>query len=425
MTAQEYPPYLVGGKATHVQELCIGLANAGHTVHVFSYCMERTFTLQDRGVCIHFLQFPLAGRAHQYDGNLGELQLVNRKLADHATQFFKNKQPPDIIHAHEWMEFGCAELLRNVFDIPVVMTNHLLCAWMLENLTPEPESEQIIGHERDACWRADKVIAVSRSLKEQIVSRYGVEDSQVDVVHNGLNPAVFDPGRLQQAEMDAEREKLGIGGDKLVVFAGRLTPQKGVSALLRSAIQVLRKRDDVRYAIAGKLEPGGYSDFLTMMVLGHPKLKSRIIFLDRISRERLAVIYGLAILAVVPSIYEPFGYAAVEAMAAGKPVVASNTGGLAEIIEDGRSGLLVPLVQHNNAGAVMYDVDVPKLVSAQLRICDDPEMAHRLGECGRERVLSLFNVEQMIEGTVGTYTRVVESQRIRRLSADKAVGVVV
>jgi alpha-maltose-1-phosphate synthase len=422
MITQEYPPYLLGGAATHVQELSRGLARAGHTVHVFSYSTERTFTLQDQGVCVHFLQFPLAGREHQYDGNLRELESLGRMLADHATRFFENSQAPDIIHAHEWLEFPCAEILRKVFDVPVIVTNHMVWAWMLETLMPHPESGQIIERERDSCRQADKVIAVSRSIKEQIVARYGAVESQVDVVLNGLNPDIFDPENLRQEEIAEEREQLGLnGGDKLVLYAGRLTSQKGVSALLRSALQVLRKRDDVRYAIAGKLEPGGYSDILTKMVVGHPKLKSRVMFLDRVSRERLAVLYGVATLVVVPSVYEPFGYAAVEAMAAGKPVIASNTGGLAEIIEDEKSGLLVPLVAMN-AGAGIYDVDVPKLTSAQLRICDDPKMARLLGKNARERALSLFSVERMIEGVLETYRNAIEAKVLRVRSADRAVG---
>jgi len=420
MISHEYPPYLVGGKAIHVQELSRGLVRAGHTVHVFSYNMERTFTLQDQGVCVHFLQFPLAGRNHQYDLDLCELVLLNRKLADHARQFFVDKQPPDIIHAHEWIEFGCAELLRADFDGPVVVTNHSVYAWMLENLTPHPESEQVIGHERHASRQADKVIAVSRSIKQEIVSRYRLEDSQVDVVLNGLNADIFDPERAQ-AELDSEREKIGLGRDKLVVFAGRLTVQKGVSALLRSAMKVLQQRDDVRYAIAGKLEPGGYSDFLTNMVSGHPKLKSRTIFLGRVSRERLAALYGLATLVVVPSIYEPFGYAAVEPMAAGKAVIATNTGGLAEIIEDGKSGLLVPLLRRN-AGIGSWDVDVSELVSAKLRILDDPELARRLGACARERALSFFNVDRMVQGTIETYNKVVDSHKLRPVHEERAAA---
>jgi 1,4-alpha-glucan branching enzyme len=208
MISVEYPPYLVGGKATHVQELSRGLVKADHTVHVFSCHMERTFTLQDQGVWIHFLQFPFTGRDHQYDLSLWELTSLNRELADHARQFFVDKQSPDLIHAHEWMEFGCAELLRTVFDVPCVMTNHSVYAWMLENLNPHPESERIIGQEGHACRQADKVIAVTLSIKQEIVARYGVENSHVDVVLNGLNADIFDPERVQ-TELDSERERMG------------------------------------------------------------------------------------------------------------------------------------------------------------------------------------------------------------------------
>jgi glycosyltransferase involved in cell wall biosynthesis len=306
------------------------------------------------------------------------------------------------------MEFGTAELLRKLFNIPIVLTIHMVYAWVLENLVPHPEAQTIIGHEREACRRANKVIAVSRSVKVEVAARYGVQDSRVDVVHNGLNADIFDPERVH-AELDATRERIGLGSDKLVVYAGRVTSQKGVSALLRSAIQVLQKRNDLRYAIVGKLEPGGYSDVLTNMLAHHPKLKERIMFLDQVPRERLAALFGVATVVVVPSIYEPFGYAALEAMAAGKAVIASNTGGLAEIIEDGKSGLLVPLIRRNG-GVGSYDVDVSELASAQLRILDDTKLAQRLGECARERALSLFNVDRMVGATIETYTKLREPE---------------
>jgi starch synthase len=108
-------------------------------------------------------------------------------------------------------------------------------------------------------------------------------------------------------------------------------------------------------------------------------------------------------------------------MAAEKAVIATNTGGLPEVIEDGKSGPLVPLLRHN-VGVGSWDVDVSELVSAQQRILNHPDLARRLGVCARERALSFFTVDRMVQDTIEAYSKVVESHRSRLVHEDGAVG---
>lgn len=405
--SQEYPPYLMGGVATHVQELVKGLVAAGHCVHVFTYSMECTFCIQDYGATIHFFHFPFKNRKDQYDGEMHEVRQLNCMMADYIKSVLNNGHAPDLIHAHEWLTFECAEQLRTHFNIPVVMTIHMVWATLVENIVPHPQSKEVIQLEQSCCQRADKVIAVSQAIKDEVVTHCNVDRGRVDVVFNGFDAALFDPAAITLEAITAENRQLGLGRDRMVLFAGRLSPQKGLSALLRSAMHVLKEREDVRYVIAGRLDRGGYSDLLMTMVQRHPKLKNKVLFLDRVLRTRLAVLYKLATLVVVPSLYEPFGYAAVEPMAAAKPVIATATGGLAEIIEDGRSGLLVPLIKLKTAAG--HDVDVQKFAEAQLRLLDDPALAHRLGVEAQARVCSLFTIEQMVEGTLRSYNSLLSS----------------
>lgn len=406
MISQEYPPYPVGGTATHVQALIQGLAEPRHSINLFTYSMDRSFSITEHGARIHFFHFPLHDRKHQYDGGVHEVEQVNGMLAEHVKRVLGNGHAPDVLHAHDWVCFGCADRLREFFGAPVVLTMHMVWGAVVESIVRHPQGADVIRMEGDCCRRADKVIAVSQSVKNELVSRYGVGASRVDVVLNGFDPTLFDPAAISREAVEAERERLGLNGNKLIVYAGRLSPQKGLVPLLRSAMYVLQERGDVLYAIAGEVEPGEYSDVLRGMAR-HPKLKDKVIFLNRISRERLALLYKLATLVVVPSLYEPFGYAAVEPMAAGKPVIATGTGGLAEIIENGKSGLLVPLVKVGSD--VGYQVDVQKLAQAQLAILDDPWLANKLGKGAQARVYSRFNTQQMIEGTLHTYHSVASS----------------
>jgi glycosyltransferase involved in cell wall biosynthesis len=405
MISQEYPPYLVGGTATHVQELIQGFAGHGHSIDLFTYSMERSFSIMDHGARIHFFHFPLPDRKHQYDGGVHEVEQVNGMLAEYVKRVLGNGRAPDVIHAHDWVCFGCANRLRELFGSPVVLTMHMVWGAVVDSIVRHPQRADLIKTEGDCCRRADKVIAVSHSVRNEVVRRYGVDGFRVEVVFNGFDPALFDPAAISGEAVEAERECLALNGKKLIVYAGRLSPQKGLVPLLRSAMYVLQERADVLYAIAGGLERGGHSDVLTDMAARHPRLKDKVIFLNRISRERLAALYRLATLAVVPSLYEPFGYAALEPMAMGKPVIATDTGGLAEIIENGKSGLLVPLVKVNSG----YDVDVQKLAQAQLAILDDSLLANRLGKGAQARVYSKFRTSQMIEGTWHTYQSVLSS----------------
>jgi glycosyltransferase involved in cell wall biosynthesis len=405
MISQEYPPFLQGGLATHVQELSRGLVTKGHVVHVFSYSMGETCTEDDEGVNVHFLCFPVQGRQHQYDMDIREMGMLTQILAEYAIGILKESAIPDIVHAHEWIGYQCAEYIKVAFNCPILLTIHMVWAKVLKTLMPHPDADQMIALEGDSCRKADMLIAVSESERGILMAHYGLETRRLNVIYNGFDAKVFSSNAPNIDEVIAERSSLGLENQKLIVFAGRLSRQKGVSALLRSAMQISSLRGDVRYVIAGKLEPGGYSDLLVKMAQGHPKLRNNIMFVDKVSRQRLVNLYSLATAVVVPSLYEPFGYAATEAMAAGKAVIASETGGLSEIIQDEISGLLVPLVPIGINGE--YDVDVPSLVNAQVRLLDESDTAKRLGEAAQARVRASFGWERMIDGYLAAYNNLI------------------
>jgi len=139
--------------------------------------------------------------------------------------------------------------------------------------------------------------------------------------------------------------------------------------------------------------------------------------LGQLPRKQLAALYQVADLTLVPSIYEPFGYAAIEAMAAGVPVVATRIGGLAEIIEDGVTGLLVPIEQHP---AGPYKIDIQSLVEAQLSLLTDEARAREIGKAARQSVTNRFTRETMIESTLGIYRKTVsrpEPQNLQTVSS--------
>jgi glycosyltransferase involved in cell wall biosynthesis len=175
-------------------------------------------------------------------------------------------------------------------------------------------------------------------------------------------------------------------------------------------MRVLAQNAEVRYLIVGGSDDRGYVDLVMSLAQHHPKLKEAVDFLGSVPRNELAGIYKCAAAVVVPSLYEPFGYAALEPMALGKPVIASATGGLAEIIEDEVSGILIPLIKKQHTDT--YDLDMDKLVSAQLRVLSDSQLALLLGENARLRARQEFSVEKMIMGTLSTYGKCYASRAL-------------
>ena len=162
----------------------------------------------------------------------------------------------------------------------------------------------------------------------------------------------------------------------------------------------------MRYLIAGT-EKGLSADQLTQLYRQrYPQLSrlwDRLKFLGMVSRHELARLYRIADIALVPSIYEPFGYAAVEAMAAGVPVIASDVGGLAEIISHGWTGLLIPV--HSGGNGTRY-VDVKKLTEAQIFLLNNDAIAKQISRAGKQKVLNEFTREQMVDSTRAVYSKV-------------------
>jgi glycosyltransferase involved in cell wall biosynthesis len=403
MLSSEYPPFLQGGLGTHVHELVKGLTRRDHEIVVFAHApCEADVQREGRVTACFVAPPPGAGPTVSFR----EVMALNERLFDAAVEHFRRSGRPDVLHCHDWYAFPAAARLRDCFGMPIVSTLHYL-AIPYARRWGEETAPQVGQQERAICTGSDALIAVSEAMKRGIVNQHGVAADRVTVIHNGFDPAPFQQ-EIGAAELAALRTRFAPRGERLVVFAGRFIPMKGVAALLRSAALLAAERDDVAYVLAGELLPSPYVELHTGLARGNPRLRDRVHFPGRLERRDLVCLYRVARMAVVPSLWEPFGYAATEAMAAGVPVIASETGGLAEIIEPERSGLLVPLNLFQNG---LFDVDVHRLAEAQRRLLDDDALAERLAAAGRERVLANFRFETMVERTAAVYAAAIARRR--------------
>lgn len=407
MVTSEYPPELVGGLGTHVYELARELARLGSRVTVLSPSMFEREVTDGPNLTVHFFERGFESLEASPFHEMQWFVELNKKCVLYGRRLIKQKGlRPDVIHCHDWQGFPAAYQLGRLFGIPVVGTVHLMqnpTAYWWGDKVPQ----EIAKQERSLCRSADGVITVSHSMKQIIEETHQVPGERIEVVHNGMDNSPFLNAPLSREERDALRREHAAPDDKIIFFAGRLSTQKGIQALFESAARVLEQRPNARYLIAGSpdvwpevWDGPRIADEAKKLFSSFFHRWDRVTFLGKVSRRDLPGLYQIADLALVPSVYEPFGYAAIEAMASGVPVVATAVGGLAEIIQHNETGLLVPVEPREGD---THLIDVAELCAAQIALLDDPELAGRLGREGQRRASERFGPEQMARATLGVY----------------------
>jgi glycosyltransferase involved in cell wall biosynthesis len=401
----EFPPHTTGGLGTHLLALAVGLAERGWTIDVVLPAArslddgrwpEAPAPLEAHRAHVHVVPASEATRAMHPSSRRGK-QSYSEDLRRYALEVATSGARLDVVHVHDWFLAPVAKEVHERTGAPLVTTIHLLykplCEWCGYKMPAEA-----VTAEREACLAADRVIAVSHAMGTLINETYDVPAERVVAIHNGLDAASI-------ALFDRERPTVV---PPTIVYAGRLTRQKGVLPLVRSASRVLDVVPEARWILAGAVsEPmlsRDTSHELKDAIAADPRLAQAITLTGPVERSRLAEMYRDAALAVVPSVYEPFGYAALEAMCARLPVVASAVGGLSEIVEDGRTGLLVPLVTTPSGERTP---DLEALAQAQIELLRDPARARRMGEAGRARAIAEFPTGDMAEQTEAVYRAVI------------------
>ncbi len=296
----------------------------------------------------------------------------------------------DVVHSHTWYANAAGQIASRLHGIPHVVTAH-----SLEPLRPW-KAEQLGGGYRLSSWiektsfeSADAVIAVSHGMRRDILRSYpSLDPERVSVVYNGIDLEKWHP----ESDDDVLVE-LGIDPARpTVVFVGRITRQKGLPYLLRA---IERLSPEVQVVLcAGAPDTPEILEEVSAGVRELQKTRSGIVWIDRLLDTRtLSVVLSSATVFVCPSVYEPLGIVNLEAMACGLPVVGTATGGIPEVVDDGVTGVLVPIDQVDDGTGTPVDPDrfVADLASALTRVLDDPERARAMGRAGRLRAESTFS----------------------------------
>ncbi|KPJ52925.1 MAG: hypothetical protein AMJ37_02090 [Dehalococcoidia bacterium DG_18] len=357
-----------GGMNVYVRELSRQLGQRGHRVDVFT----RWHGPREPEVV------PLGENARLIHLAPGEQEDMHRQEIYHyLPQFLSNLRHfmeregvrYDLLHSHYWLSARAAEQLKGQLGIPHVATFHTLGLVKNQARPAEQESELRIDTEREAIATADRVIAFSAAEREDLIHLYGAHREKVEVIPCGVRLDQFRPMDRGQA-----RHELGVDEAKVLLFAGRIQPLKGIDILLK-AVACLEDRSELRLLIAGGDAESEDEMARLASLAAELGISQRVSFLGAVAHERMPLLYNAANVCVVPSYHESFCLVAIEALACGTPVVASRVGGLATTISDGQTGYLVSQL---SAEAFAQSLQL---------LLGDEELERRLGAQGRKSVM--------------------------------------
>ncbi|HEY0226189.1 MAG TPA: glycogen synthase [Mycobacterium sp.] len=381
MMTREYPPEVYGGAGVHVTEL---VAQLRRLCAVDVHCMGAP-----RPDAFAYEPDPRLRNANAALSTLSA-DLVMANAASAAT----------VVHSHTWYTGLAGHLAAMLYDIPHVLTAH-----SLEPLRPW-KAEQLGGGyrvstwvEHDAVLAADAVIAVSSGMREDVLRVYpALDPSAVHVIHNGIDTDVWYPTGPDHT--GSVLAGLGVDpGRPIVAFVGRITRQKGVAHLVAAAHHF---SPDVQLVLcAGAPDTPEMAEEVRTAVAELARSRSGVFWVqEMLPSAKLREILSAATVFVCPSVYEPLGIVNLEAMACGTAVVASDVGGIPEVVVDGLTG---SLVHYDAADPTGYQTRLADGVNA---LVADPEKAERFGRAGRQRCIEEFSWVQVAQQTLDIYRKV-------------------
>ncbi|MEI2617280.1 MAG: glycogen synthase [Thermomicrobiales bacterium] len=395
----EYPPNVYGGAGVHVEYLSRALAR--HlSVEVRSFGKQNVIAGQLRVRGYEGWSELQHGTDPRYRGALDAL---SRSLA-----MAKDTLEAQVVHCHTWYTDMAGFLARMLWDVPFVLTTHSLeplRPWKVEQLGAAYHMSAWM--ERSAIESADAVIAVSQETRNDILANFAVAPERVHVIHNGID--------LDEYQRDPATDAIVARGvdptRPYVLFVGRITRQKGILHLVNAIPSIDPSLQIVLLAGAPDTPEIGreMAERVAEVSAGRPD----VIWIDEmLPRPEVIQFYSHAAVFCCPSVYEPFGIINLEAMACRTPVVASNVGGIPEVVVPGETGLLVDLVLRPGT----FDPIDPEGFSASLaaainRVGMDPALQRTFGERGRARVEAHFSWDAIAEKTIDLYRQVIDEYR--------------
>jgi starch synthase len=386
IVTREWPPDVYGGAGVHVEHLIAAMRALPSGPEIDVHC----FGEPRPDAIAHDVPDGLKGAN-------GALQAVGVDV-----EIAAGLAGVDLVHSHTWYANFAGQLASLVHDVPHVITAHSLeprRPWKADQLGGGYRLSSWV--ERTAYLAADAVIAVSHGMRADVLDAYPeLDPARVHVVGNGVDAEAYRP--IEDADVV---RNLGVDPDRpYALFVGRITRQKGVTHLLAAAEKLTPEAGLV--LCAGAADTPEERQQVAEAVEALQARRDGVVWIEEmLPREKLVPLITGATVFVVPSVYEPLGIVNLEAAACGTAVVASDVGGIPEVVDDGRTGLLVHYDADDVAAFETGLADrIGELIAA-------PDRAASMGAAGRERVLSEFGWSAIAQQTVEVYSAVLAARK--------------
>ena len=378
----EFPPRVVGGIARHCEGLAKALVQQNHQVHLFTLDFPGSPNYEEmNGIKVYRAATEL-GHPNFLTWVLLFNHFLEKKMAEvsQSVEF-------DVMHVHDWLAAFAGISFKRYLQKPMVLTVHSTEIGRAQGLH-SADSFSIDGIEWWATYEADKVIACSQSMKNEICGHFNLPWDKVDVIPNAIDATKYN----SSVDRGSVRKRYGVGwGEKMILCVGRLVPQKGIEYFIRAIPSIASRYPEVKFIIVGE---GWSRDFLEAEARS-TRQRGKIRFTGFVSDKEVIDLMKSADVLIVPSVYEPFGIVALEGMATGVPVVASQVGGLSEVIEHDRTGLFV------------YPKSPESIAWGIHRILSDPDHARWLTENAKDKLQKAYSWEAVAMKTVEVYRKLV------------------
>lgn len=401
MLSWEYPPHNVGGLGKHVTELVPALARAGVEVHLLTprwvggmgeevLPMPAPVTpaagagATARPSTIYRVEPPHADMADFFTGawrtNVA-IEQQGKRLLD-AGGF-------DLIHAHDWLVAFSGVALKHQFKTPLLATVHATEYGRNRGYPIAEVPRAIHNVEWWLTYEAWRVICCSQFMADEIETAFQTPRDKLDVVPNGVDTRAFDA--LEGVDLTEFRRRYALDSEKIIFYVGRVVREKGVHLLVETMPRILAARPDAKLVVAGT--GGSLSDARDLAArLG---LDDKALFTGFIPDEDRDRLLRIADVAAFPSLYEPFGIVALEAMAAKVPVVVASVGGLTEVVTNHETGLMV------------YPGSLDSLAWGILHTLNHPEWAAQRVQNADHMVRERYNWDAIARSTIDVYRQIV------------------
>jgi len=384
MLTWEFPPRIIGGISPHVYHLSKSLAKNGVKV----YIVTCDFPGAPQHEVIDDVEiFRIDSYKNPSPDFATWVYLMNINMQKEAAALMNSlNEKVDIFHAHDWLVANAGIGLKHVFRKPFLATIHSTEVGRRDGI--HYDYERMI-HETEAwlTYEAWKVICCSNYMVSHVLWAFGVPEDKLVMIPNGVNAQEYS----KNSDLNQFRRKFALPNEKIALYVGRLVYEKGIHVFVNAIPKVL-ERVNAKFIIVGN----GYMKEPLSNLVKNIGLAHKVMFTGFVDDETLRNLQKCADVSVIPSLFEPFGIVALEAMAAKSPAVVSDTGGLAEIIE------------HDMTGVKAYPDNPDSLAWGITKVLLDGNYAETIRNNAYRKVQEKYNWDKISQQTKAVYEAVLK-----------------